>query len=233
MDYHFNHVSIFFLPGAAGNFLGRCLNLLDDANCFVDSELLTFPKTLEEKVQLVSYHNVTNRTSTDTVWYDFERKLSLFYCVDHWYDQIEHKKYVIQIRHPDGNEDHNIVRSQNDRNFVIYIDPTDAYEWHFLNCLYKNSFPNVKYFIGAKNIINDPGVYHVNLRNIITDINTFWTEFVKLCNYIEHPISPDVEQAVKNLYEQWITTTLPEDKFKEFKEQIGLNISFDSPVAQR
>ncbi len=118
------YIFITFLPGAAGNFFSRCLNLLPGAYCWGQENKL--PVTLEEKLKILNYTPVLNRSLISDNWTTFESQLAPYYQI------VEHHRlppgsYAIWI-------DHSVIKSEtlvgpDDQVFNFYIDPGDNFEW--------------------------------------------------------------------------------------------------------
>jgi hypothetical protein len=209
------YVFIFFIPGAAGNFFSRCLNLLNHTRCWTDGA--TLPSTLEERVNLLNYKSVINRPSELNWVTDWESK------INHYTKVITDKKnnnMSIWLRHPDYTLVQQ-VSGADDRRFKIYIDPSNAFEWAILNALYKDSHIESKWLKAGEIMRQDPEMFKISLSNIVQSDETFLLEFIRVCNYLGLAPSDAEIKAVLDLYHQWKTTTLPPEKFVAFKQQIG------------
>jgi hypothetical protein len=210
------YIFITFLPGSAGNFFSRCLNLLSDAYCYGQENNL--PNTLEQKLKMLSYESVLDRSMKSDNWVAFESKLTPYHKI------ISHHKlppnsYSIWIGH--GLQDTMQLAGPDDQIFNFYIDPGNNFEWSCMNALYKNSYLDVKWFICGKKLLNDTAVYKIKLDNFLNDWGCFLLEFLKVIDIIGHTISESEIQAVRTLYEQWKTTILKHKDIETFKKDIG------------
>ena len=208
------YVFLFFIPGAAGNFFSRCLNLLADTKCWGSKD--GFPTSLKERIDLLTYQPVLNRTKIN--W------------TKDWETQISHysklapapasNTIMIFPQHPNTDVVGQVL-GNNDGQFKIYIDPGDAFEWAVLNALYKDSYLTAHWLQAGEAIRQDEGTLKINLGSIIRSEEGFMLEFVRACNHIGlAPTDAEIE-AVLNLYREWKTTTLPPEQFAEFKQQLG------------
>ena len=215
-------IELYFLPGAAGNFFSRCLNLLDNAYCWrlPDNPKISF--TLEEKRKILSYDLVKNKTHTYKLqkdWIEFEKKLVRFEdngkVTD--YSLLPNDAIAIWAGHPHPN----YMRLDHFNRIFFYIDIDDAFEWAVLNCLYKDSFFNMAYLLNANELKNNPVVNKISLAKITQDRDSFIKEFCRVCAIFNRQVSELETKYILELYDDWITTTLPREKFQEFKNQIG------------
>jgi hypothetical protein len=214
------YIFVYFLPGCAGNFFGRCLNLLNNAYCFVDRNTpKKFPTSIDSKINLLSYNSMINKSFEDRVWTVFEHQAAHYHTFHpHW--QLPDDSYSVWIAHP-NKEQHASLAGPNDVTYSFYIDSSDCFEWGVVNALYKNSYLDVQWFINGNKLKNDPSVHKINLNNIIGGEQSFLDEFVKVCDIINHQLSSEEESAIKSLYQQWIKTTLSKDNICDFKNRIG------------
>lgn len=222
-----NYVFVFFLPGAAGNFFGRSLNLLENFYSFGNKQTKELPETLEEKIQLLSYGSVIDKKFEERNWITFENDVvEYFHCRSHW--DLPKNAYGVFKVHP-GSPGHlnsgmsklKDLAGEDDRCYKFYIDSSEVFEWTFMNALYKNTPFDANWLIEAKKIQQDPTVNRINLKNIITSKEKFFEEFNKVCAIVGHDISPQERAAVGNLYDQWQRTTLKLEDIPAFKEKIG------------
>lgn len=210
------YVFITFIPGAAGNFFSRCLNLISGAYCFGYDNVL--PDTLDQKLEMLSYESVLNRQLESGSWINFENQLKPYYEI------VEHHKlpptacsiWSGHLLTPATN-----LAGPDDQIFNFYIDPGENFEWACMNALYKNSFMAVEWFINGKKMLEDPTIYKINLGNFLKDWDCFLLEFKKVTSIIGHSITESEEQAVKIIYTQWKTTILAPGDIKHFKRKIG------------
>jgi hypothetical protein len=210
------YVFVTFLPGAAGNFFSRCLNLLSGAYCWGQGNKL--PVTLEEKLKILNYTPVLNRSCISDTWTTFESRLTPYYQI------VEHHKlppgsYAIWI-------DHAVTKSEtlvgpDDQVFNFYIDPGDNFEWACMNAFFKNSYLDVKWIIAGKKLLGEPTVHKINLGAFLRDWPDFLTEFKKVTDIMGHTLIENEIQAIQILYNQWRTTILKPEDIKKFKNDIG------------
>jgi len=221
-------IELYFIPGAAGNFFSRCLNLLDNAYHWVPPTATKFSFTLEEKRKMLSYDIVKNRVynidnfnsaSPQKDWIEFENQLRPFENPRKGtdYSMLPNDAIAIWTGHPHPN----YMRLDHLNRIFFYIDPTDAFEWAILNCLYKDSFFNMAYLLNANELKNNPVVNKISLAKIIQNRDSFIKEFCRVCAIFNRQVSELETKYILELYDDWITTTLPREKFQEFKDQIG------------
>jgi hypothetical protein len=206
-------IELYFLPGAAGNFFSRCLNLLNNAYCWAPADTPTaMPNTAEEKQQLLSYANIINCRKN---WLDFEVELVPFQDPDQML--LPEDAIAIWIGHPGPTS---MQSSHNDK-FFFYIDPGNAFEWMLLNGLYKDSGFHFTYFKYGQRLRDNSNIHKIDLAKIITSRESFAEEFCRVCNIVNHQLSSSELDRVLELYDQWIQTTLTPDKISYFKQSIG------------
>lgn len=216
-------VLILYWPGSAGNFLSRCINLLDNAYTFVSrNDLMTLPSTIEEKLSLLSYSDSLTLLSQQQ-WPRFEQ-LIVTYCFrrPHW--DLPNNAIACFIAHPTDFDNFFSLIGKDDKQFVFYIDPHKCYEWAILNSLHKNSYYNYYNYESIEKYLQGLNVHKIDLNEIITSSNNFFTEFKKICDILEHVINADEEKAIKQLYKEWYTTTLKPEQFEEFKKQCNTRL---------
>ena len=215
-------IELTFVPGSGGNFFTRCLNLLDNAYCWVPANTPTkYPVTAEEKMQLFNYVDAPLHEDLGSYaqkWVDWECKLTGFQDPEH--NLIPEDAVGIWPSHPSV---HN-GKSQSDDTFFFYIDITDAFEWTILNGLYKTAIPTVNEFMHGLRLKNHPKVHKIDLAKIIASRESFIDEFCKVCAIFGHSLNPAEKTQVITLYDQWIQTTISPEKFSEFKQRIGWSL---------
>ena len=64
-------------------------------------------------------------------------------------------------------------------------------------------------------------VHKISLAAIIQNRDSFINEFSRVCVIFDRQITDIERRYILDLYDQWIATTLPKEKFQEFKNQIG------------
>ena len=212
------YIFVYYLPGSAGNFFSRCLNLLDNAYCFVVKKNSTLPTTLTEKIDLLSYNSVIGEDFATRDWIKFESKLS-HYSVKNLHWDLPKNSYSVWPAHPDTKH-HDLLPGDDNIVYKFYIDSSECFEWGIMNALYKNSYLDVKWFINGKDLKNNNDIHKINLKNIINSKEGFLIEFNLVCNIIDHILTDAELTAVGKLYDQWILTVLKETDILEFKKSI-------------
>jgi hypothetical protein len=91
------------------------------------------------------------------------------------------------------------------------------WDWMIVSAEIKESFQAVNWFKENKRMLEDPGIFKIALRNIVSSQETFVAEFKKICNIINHDLSAEELDAVVILYNQWKTTT-PSDEIVQSKK---------------
>ena len=212
-------IFIHFIPGAAGNFISRCLNLLTGVVAWADRKQ-GIPTTLDEKFKLFSYQSVLNFDHhLGQSWIDFEHRL-LEYYIKVKHNDIPPGAVGVFLSHPRDPVWCDSLLGKDDQRFVFYIDPSDCYEWCIMNAYWKNSFHSELWFCEGKTMLQNPEVHKINLQKIISSYDSFIEEFAKLCRIIDHPVTPDELDVIKILYFQWKTTQLNYPELIEFKQHV-------------
>ena len=218
MNYRHTYIFLTYLPGAGGNFFSRCLNLLEPAYCWVNKKTRQIPLTIEEKIQLLNYEFVLGKSFPEIDWIEFEFHSTCHYSEIQHHPSVPDGSYVIW---PDHGKPREVLQSSGNKNIKLYLDVSEAYEWHIMNSIYKNS-PIVPWTLWQDvEQLNDNSVYKVNVKNIITGVNEFVEEFQKVCEIFDHVLSPAELTAITSVYLQWQKTMLPIDQFDNFKKKIG------------
>jgi hypothetical protein len=221
------YISVSFLPGSAGDFFSRCLNMLSNAYCFADRATKKIPVTIEEKLSILNYDTVINKNFNQRNWVDFESQVIRSNAVFP-HHKLPDNSYSIWLGHPIdiyGGTNLSNIAGPKDQCYNLYINSGVHFEWGILNALYKNSVISSQYFINAKILLNDINVYKINLDSFIQGWEPFCTEFKKTCDYIGHDnITSEEIQAVKILYTQWRTTVLEYKDLNSFKKIIGFDM---------
>ena len=212
------YVFVLFLPGAGGNFLSRCLNLLDSAVCFTQWDR-HIPQTLEEKQAILNYDSVVNLGFLDRDWKNFESKIR-HYSETIGHINIPNNSTSIWYSHYDPKDVKLDLVGKDDTVYTVYIDHAGLFEWTIMNAFYKNSFISVEWIRNAKKMQQDPNAYGIRLDRMLSSTDVFVEDFLKLAAHIGHSVSDDVKIAVEQLHKQWLTTQLPQDKVAEFKRLI-------------
>lgn len=218
-----NYIFIYFLPGAAGNFFSRCLNLLGNSYCWVDTTTKRVPQTPREKIQLLNYESQIFKSFGTRHWVnDFESRVTAYYkFYPHW--ELPADANLIWLAHPDLDTHSAGLAGDDDRTFYFIIDSSDEFEWTLMNALYKNSYLDVKWLVMMEKIKLKDEVHKISLKNIISGEAGFFQEFSKVCSVIGHSINQEESDAVRKLYNQWQCTTLKSQDIPAFKKQIGFH----------
>lgn len=204
-------IALHFLPGAAGNFLSRCINLLDNTYVWCDSKKI--PTTLEEKLDLLTYKNATKYPS----WIEFEAAIQWYGVVQpHW--DIGLNGNGVLIRHPSTVNNIKNSTGKDDTAVNIFIDHENNLDWVVLNGWHKYSFQTIKWFENSVELKNDLSVYKISLASIIDSYEKFLPEFIKLATFIDRTVTQDIEIALHTLYEEWQKTVFQGPEFKEKRD---------------
>ena len=214
-------IKLYYLPGAGGNFLSRCINLLDDTYGWCNGE--TLPKTLEEKYNLLTYKNIESlhfykKVKGLSEWLRFEASIKHYqYTHPHW--DIGPNSNAIEIMHPTDSNFNNITTvGKDDRLVQIYVDCTNNWDWIVINCWKKNQFETIFIWtLLGEEIRKNPSVYKFNLANMIDGYEKFLLEFTKLATFIDRKLTPDIEIVLHKLYDEWQKTTVHGDTLKNIR----------------
>jgi hypothetical protein len=218
------YVFLFHLPGAAGNFVSRCLNLIDNAHCWVDQPSQLMPNDILGKLEVLSYSEVGDRSINRDIWLGYKNWLEWEkrHVTGLNHGDLPADAYLsIDTQHPNYNFKRNDIAGKDDQQYVIYIDASDYFEWCTLNALYKNSFIGVAWLKHAQTMIADPDILKVSLRKIAQSKEGFLEEILKICRFIDHPLMPAERMAMLELHDQWYATQLHPEDFAAFKQLIG------------
>jgi len=202
-------IKLYYIPGAAGNFLSRCINLLDDTYVWCNGK--SIPKSLDEKFDLLTYKKVDDRNK----WIEFEDKiLSYDHIQPHW--DIGPNSNAVELMHPTNENFHNITTIGKDDKLVkIYIDCTDHLDWVIINGWAKHGMiTHFTWSLMASKIEKDPSVYKVKLSNIVNGYEKFLLEFKALATMIDRILTPDIEIFLHKLYDEWTETTVRNNDLK-------------------
>jgi len=205
-----------FLPGSAGNFVSRCLNLLTGFHVWQPRNSL-MPTDINEKLNLLKYKDVLNYPNQDKKyrlnWTRWEHQFVA--CCNGPVQPLADGEVGVIVHHPSENLGRYI--DKNDKSFVFYIDATGMWDWMIVSAEIKDSFQAISWFKVGKKMLVDSDIYKISLENIVSSEETFVTEFKKICNIIDHNLSAEELDAVLNLYDQWKTTT-PSDEIVQSKK---------------
>ena len=201
-------IALHFLPGSAGNFLSRWINLLDNTYVWCDGK--NIPTTLKEKLDLLTYKN----SSKYTDWLKFERAIERYDVVQpHW--DIGPDGNGVLIRHPSPVNNIKNSTGKDDTAVNIYIDHENNLDWVILNGWHKYSYETIEWFKNSFELKNDSSVYKINLDGIIGGYKKFLPEFTKLAAFIDRTVTQDIEIALHSLYKEWEKTMLQGSEYEE------------------
>jgi len=236
-----------YVSGAAGNFLTRCLNLLDNAYCWDNSTTaLSYSHTLEEKLKFLGYQSVMNLKVDERNWVEWESELR-DYTVFRKHHDIPNNSIAVLWAHPDLQKDkfnncYEKFCGPEDKGFRFYIDPTNNLEWCMMNAHYKDSYISVdwhKEIEAGKKLLINPDVHKVDLKKIVDGYDSFFSEFCRICSIIDHHLQNEEIEAIKILYNNWKLTILDYKDFRAYKIKIGGNVGdnvgkkiLPKPIAQ-
>lgn len=216
------YVLIYYMPGAAGNFLSRCINLLDQAHGWIDAKENKMLYDIDEKLKVLSYEKVRNLNFTQRDWVDFEFDITHYSNkYDHW--DLPENSLSIWAWHPDKFtiDKKTEIAGPDDLLYKFYIDTQDVLEWTVMNALYKNSSVNVDWLRGTIECRNRSDFHRICLKNMIQGWEQFKSEFEKICDIIQHDITNKELVAIQCLYFEWQDTVLKTENIPDFKKQIG------------
>lgn len=241
-----NYVNIIYIPGSCGNFFARCLNLLGNFYCFVNShstreEILN--QSIEEKFKLLSYENVLKNISND---------FSVIPSPDWWHTKHEYNDLIRKfynhsgIEHVDTPENSTIVLDthvnyyyndvisqqslmlgNDDKLYNFYIDPGQDTELVLLNFQYKLpnnlSFYNHELGLFCRKVVNDQNFIPISLEKIINSSSDCIKEIQKISQKVNHILTELEIDYITKLYNQWILTVITKDKINLFKKQYNIS----------
>lgn len=223
------HIFLYFVPGAAGNFFSRCLNLAsDDIYGWVYNTgmatKLPKPKlqlSLSEKFDLFTY--TKTQSFRQNGWIEFEKELTFFHNVFKTFDVIPETAITLRAMHPNDLWLYPVEGRQYSSDHVmgIYIDPTDCWEWVMLNAFKKDSIFNPDWLKLGKRMLDTPEIPKVGLKNILTSGQATVSEIQRIMDLLGKPFYDINKEHVKKLWEEWWTTTLKEKDFQSFKQELG------------
>ena len=214
-----NYIFLFFQPGCAGNFFSRCLNLVSpNFYCWLDPLRPALIQDQQLKFNLMTYHNVEPNTN----WIKFESKIVQYFSVTPL-PALPPTSVAIWIGHPNYSILNKNIAGPDDNVKIFYIDPGEYIEWGILNALYKNSFIDAEWMRTGCQMLVDPNIIKISLKNIVDSPTSLLHEVQKVVNIIGHDCYSS-EKIITDLWHQWQKTTLQFDQFKHFKQQLGLNL---------
>jgi len=201
-------INIVFTGGSGGNFLSRCLNLLNNFHCWRSSHTPTVLDDLEEKFKLFGYQDVINKERN---WIQFENQ-SLRTISRYQLNKEGATGFFIQLFHVEKF----FKSNQPNKDYCFYINPFDNVEWCLANSLYKNTPSSIETIMLGEPLLNRKDIVAVNCHNMVQSAQSFLVEFKKITDTVEYYPSADELQCVDQLYAQWKATTLPDHEIVEF-----------------
>lgn len=205
-----------FLPGGAGNFVSRTLNLCDRVYCWADESTGLVPTTLEEKQLLLGYPEVRSDN-----WCDWEHQLTHYHkVIDHW--TVEPDAVSIWLGH------HNDVRQMDlagpdDTEVAFQIthqNHPELVEWTLFNAWNKQSYWSQDILEAYKRQSEDKSVIKINLQSFFA-WSTYSLEYDRICNLLGIDYSRMHMDAVEEMWNSWWNTTLKFEEFDEYKKRIN------------
>lgn len=205
------NIYINFLPGSAGNFLSRALQLaIPKSCCWVDSNGNVLESESRKLLELSYKKNKVDN------WIEFEESIVHFTEVENFQQP---KEFVfIDKGHLFKTTDIDLTNS-----VLIQIDIKNKsmFEWTMLNCFYKQSKPTEQYFkIYQTNKINNKDLIEIDLENFFL-WNTFKNEIEKILKIVNIDSAETNWKLVETLYTQWWETTLNYEDFDRYKNDLG------------
>lgn len=206
------NIYINFLPGSAGNFLSRALQLaIPNSCCWLNNDS-TVPASPMKKFLTLSY----DKNNQFNNWLAFEQSIS-------HYSEVENFKKLeefifINLSHLYKISDIDLTNS-----ILIQIDIKNKkiFEWAMFNCLYKHSRPREDYFKTHKfNKINNKNLIEIDLENFFS-WQDFKIEIEKILKIIDVDTTKTNWKLVNVLYNQWWDSTLKFEDFESYKKDIG------------
>lgn len=215
-----NYVFLFFLPGGAGHFVARALNLVSDQHyCLItDPDSLNLP--LEQRHAMLGYKAAQGCKN----WNEFEKQIRHYSDLVP-YHNIPPDSYSIWLSHPNYDLLDRGIAGPDDQVFKFYIDPDQDLEWCLLNALYKDAHIARDWMAAGKIMRGDPDIHNISLSRIIHSADTFLDEILKVCDITgAGPAARNIELML-DLWHQWHATTLTKSRFDSFKNDIGWDIT--------
>ena len=203
------YTTLFFLPGAAGHFISRCLSLLPDVCCFVNPATNDIPRSLEEKVELFSYKPW--HSSDQKSWIKFENQLPVYLDLyKHTNIAQTGNKIFHRFFHPSSSNMSSLdLRVEQASKLTMCVDTTRCFKWVVANSCWKNHGANgitIELLENEKKLLSDPSVVRVDLSKIVSNRQTFLEEFYRVAAILNHDVVP-IDHALLRLWREWKMTT--------------------------
>ena len=210
------YVFINFLPGSAGNFLSRELQLTIKNSVCWTSENKIPPTSSHDKFKMLSYLKYNGKD-----WVDFEFQLAQNFDIA----TISENTLIIKSSHGSTVEatKNSIYLGIDDTFKLINItyDTKDQFRWIFLNGLYKDSNFDKDCFIAHITNKSDNSIFQFNVENFFS-WEKFKESFSLILDYLKINNEDRDWTFTENLYHEWWETTLKVDQFSEFEKYLGL-----------
>lgn len=207
------YIFIYFIPGAAGNFFSRCLNLLDNSFCWtVDQHL---PLDIDDKIAILGYEKNKPRD-----WIQFEHTLK-HYSEFRAHGDLPNNAKSVWLQHPNYDMIERSLVNEKDKSVIFYINPQNCFDWCLANALYKNTWIDAKWIEAGRDIAVRQDVTCLNLYNIKTSWALFRQELQVALDVLQHTITVHEEQAINTLWHQWHNTVLRDEDIANFKTNLG------------
>lgn len=212
-----NYVFINFLPGSAGNFLSRELQLtIKNSVCWTIENEIPLTSTYD-KFKMLSYASTYNGKH----WVQFEFQLTQNFNIS----TIPENTLIIKSSHGSTIEStkNSIYMGTDDTFKLINItyDTKDQLKWIFLNGLYKDSHFDKNCFIAHATNKIDNNVFQFNIENFFS-WNQFKESLFSILDYLEISTVDQDWSFTEQLYHEWWGTTLKVNQFNEFEKTLGL-----------
>ncbi len=215
-----NYIFLFFLPGGAGHFIARVLNLASDQHyCLIDKPQ-SLHLSLEKRYDMLGYNKGLDYDN----WNDFEKQIRHYSDLVP-YHEIPNGSYSIWLSHPNYDLLKRGIVGQDDQEYKFYVDPDQDLEWCLLNALYKDAYINRDWMATGKKMQDDSTIHKISLSRIIHSADSFLEEIIKVCKITNS--CPDVKniKLMVDLWHQWKATTLDHSRFDDFKYNIGWKLT--------
>ena len=207
------YIFVYFIPGAAGNFMSRCLNLLDNSYCWtLDPQL---PLDIDDKIAILGYEKNKPRD-----WIQFEHTLK-HYSEFRAHSDLPNNAKSVWLQHPNYDMIERSLVNEKDKSVIFYINPQNCFDWCLANALYKNTWIDAKWIEAGHDISQRHDVINLDLNKIKTSWDTFIIEFQTVLDSIAHKLSSVELAALQNLYHQWHKTILKSEDIADFKFKLG------------
>lgn len=214
-----NYLNVIFLPGAAGNFISRCLMLTDQVQMLVDKNNVKDFYSVEEKYEMISFRKVMNKTSADKSWLDFEKSLSNNNYIHH--ANMHDGTYFIISSHPTKNWlDHmyNVIVGRDDSVTLALVNIDNCHKWVIENALFKYTGTLKENVDEYYKLQSNKDIINISLKSILESEESFFNEILTFGDKINFDYRPAKPQLL-SLYKEWKSTWCT----KEFADSLNLS----------